>query len=353
MFAKQYFSDFFSNPVCRLCDTRKLLEEGLAKANDRHTELMKQFLALQEFVTQNVAVAVTELQPTTSPTPNSNPPPSPTPTSNPPPSPTPNSNPPPSPTPNSNPPPSSTPNPTPHPSPPTPLIHNTESASSQQDTPFTAVTNGAKHTTKKFLPTVTISNRFQILAEPLDDPQETRLIGDSIVRDQLQEFCGRAPTKRKRFCIPGAGVDHVIAAKDEVTTGLNDNSLLVIHVGTNDVERTRSEDLLQKYRKLIQQYKSKTNNIIVSGVLPRISANTVFYSKAFSLNNCLKTLCQQEGIDFTDNWNQFYQKPDLFRRDGLHLSPVGSARLGRLLSDAVASFRSKNLVRQPPTDPLT
>ena len=69
-----------------------------------------------------------------------------------------------------------------------------------------------------------------------------------------------------------------------------------------------------------------------------MSAETIFYSKAFSLNNKLKSLCLQEGVEYIDTWNQFYQKPDLFQSDGLHLSQVGSARLGRLLNDKVVSF---------------
>ncbi|MCP5006083.1 MAG: SGNH/GDSL hydrolase family protein, partial [Planctomycetes bacterium] len=235
----------------------------------------------------------------------------------------------------------------------TSLTHNNDSAYSQQDTPFTAVKNGAKKTPKSFLPVTTIYNKFQILAEPVDEAHETLLIGDSIIRGQLDEFCGRAPIKRKRFCIPGAGLDDVLAAKEDITKDVNDNSLLVFHVGTNDVMRTRSEELLEKYRKLIQQYKLKTNNIIISGVLPRMSAESSFYSKAFSLNSRIKSLCLQEGIGFMDSWNQFYQKPDLFMSDGLHLNSVGSARLGRLLSNAVTSFRSKNGVRQPSTDPPT
>ena len=41
-------------------------------------------------------------------------------------------------------------------------------------------------------------------------------------------------------------------------------------------------------------------------------------------------------------WNHFYDQQILFNHDGLHLNPVGSARLGRLLSDAVEAHRTKN-----------
>ncbi len=81
---------------------------------------------------------------------------------------------------------------------------------------------------------------------------------------------------------------------------------------------------------------------MVSGVLPRIAADNGFYSTAFSLNNRLETLCKEHGIEFVNMWNDFYNKPGLFKEDGLHLSPVGSARFGRFLSKAVRKFWTKN-----------
>ena len=82
---------------------------------------------------------------------------------------------------------------------------------------------------------------------------------------------------------------------------------------------------------------------MISGVLPRISADNLFYSKAFSLNNRLQSLCREEGIEFIDMWNDFYRQTGLFQSDGLHLSAVGAARFGRLLSKAVRSFWAKNV----------
>ena len=96
-----------------------------------------------------------------------------------------------------------------------------------------------------------------------------------------------------------------------------------------------------KYQRAIRRYKVKSNNVIVSGILPRIKAFTGFNDKAYTVNNKLKELCISEGVAFTDMWDHFYEKASLFRGDGLHLNPVGSARLGRLLNDAVICH-SKN-----------
>ncbi len=102
---------------------------------------------------------------------------------------------------------------------------------------------------------------------------------------------------------------------------------------------------MDKYRKLIQQYKTKPIKIIISGVLPRIAADNVLYSKAFSLNNCLEILCKEHGIKFVNMCNNFYNWTGMPKEDGLHLPPVGGARFGRLLREAVRRFLSKNGAR--------
>jgi lysophospholipase L1-like esterase len=124
------------------------------------------------------------------------------------------------------------------------------------------------------------------------------------------------------------------------------NSLYVIHAGTNDVQRTRSEELMEKYRRLIKTYKDKSNKVIISGIIPRMRAERRFYDSATSINRRLANLCREEDVGFVDTWNKFYYDHSLFSDDNVHLNQVGSARLGRLLSDAVKEYRSKNA----PTD---
>ena len=108
---------------------------------------------------------------------------------------------------------------------------------------------------------------------------------DSIVRGQLEEFCGRVPSRRRRYCFPGASLNDITALIDDVTKDASSNTLYVIHAGTNDVQHTRSAELMAKYKEMIQNYKSKSRNIIISGILPRIKADARFYITTFSTNN--------------------------------------------------------------------
>ena len=233
------------------------------------------------------------------------------------------------------------------PPPPTPTPASNV-APSQVDDGFIPVRRGGKTVRPIIQPTV-CSNRFKILEEE-DEPASSFLVGDSMIRQQLTEFCGRVKCRRRLFCMPGAGIDDVTNMMDQVSEEASAESLFVIHTGTNDVRKTRSEELLDKYRKLIQQYKTKSKNIMISGVLPRISADDVFYSKAFSLNSRLRNLCKDHGVEFVDMWNDFYNQADLFHSDGLHLSSVGAARFGRLLSGAVRKFWAKNVAGSVATE---
>ncbi len=178
-------------------------------------------------------------------------------------------------------------------------LPNSSSASSSGATPegnFIPVRNGARPSPLKMLG-VTTFNRYQILSQTIEEEHETRLIGDSMIGGQLTEFCGHASHgKRKWMCFPGARVNDIVAAHDDVMTGSDDNTLFILHVGTNDIKASRSEELMEKYTRLIQQYKEKSSNIIVSGILLRMNETNAFYSKAFSTNNRLKSLCTQENV---------------------------------------------------------
>ncbi|MFV0544471.1 MAG: GDSL-type esterase/lipase family protein, partial [Marinicella pacifica] len=236
---------------------------------------------------------------------------------------------------------SPTPAPAPAPQPTTNSAPSTIVDSSQ----FQRVQNGVRPKTRKIIPIISCQNRFQTLSDLNEGTvdEEVRLVGDSMVRGQLSEFCARAPKSRKRFCIPGGGVDDVIATVEEVANQAPSNTTYVIHVGTNDVQRTASEDLLNKYRRMIGKFKEKTNNVIISGIIPRMRAGSRFYDSATSINRRLATMCREENVGFVDTWNHFFFDRSLFSDDDIHLNQVGAARFGRLLNDAVKEFRSKNV----------
>ncbi len=70
---------------------------------------------------------------------------------------------------------------------------------------------------------------------------------------------------------------------------------------------------------------------MISGVLPRIAADNGFYSKAFSLNNRLETLCKEHGIEFVNMWNDFYNNLAYSKKMGYTCHLWGLQDLGDCL----------------------
>lgn len=214
-----------------------------------------------------------------------------------------------------------------------------EATPAPSDDGFTRVRGGALPTPVRRRLHVTTTNSFSVLNSlQEEDVAEIRLVGDSIVRGQLTEFCGRAPASRKRYCFPGARVEDMTESIEDYTYGATRDTRYIMHIGTNNVLATRSEELLKRYRLLLKKLKTKSSDIILSGILPRNRAGTYFYGKASYINNCLRVMCEEEGVSFVNFWDDFYGQRDLFLQDGIHLNGVGAARFGRLLNNASKFF---------------
>ncbi len=98
-------------------------------------------------------------------------------------------------------------------------------------------------------------------------------------------------------------------------------------------------------RSLIETVRSTSpaTTIIVSGPLPTYRRGHERFSRLFALNEWLFSWCTEQKILFVNNWNLFWERPRLFRADGLHPSRVGA----ELLSDNITrTLRSIWLVSQ-------
>lgn len=71
--------------------------------------------------------------------------------------------------------------------------------------------------------------------------------------------------------------------------------------------------------------------IIVSRPLPTYCWGNKRFSKLFALNEWLLTWCKEQKLLFANNWNLLWERPRLFRGDGLHPSRAGA----ELLSDNI------------------
>ncbi len=107
-----------------------------------------------------------------------------------------------------------------------------------------------------------------------------------------------------------------------------------LHAGVNDTKLRQTETLKRDFRSLIETVRSTSpaTTIIVSGPLPTYRRGHERFSRLFALNEWLLSWCKEQKLLFVNNWNLFWERPRLFRADGLHPSRVGA----ELLSDNIS-----------------
>ena len=161
------------------------------------------------------------------------------------------------------------------------------------------------------------------------------LLGDSIVRYVDREFSRVDKVKRMRVCLPGARIEDV---SDRVSSLVGNEEIVVVEIGTNNLRRDSQEILRSRFKELICRLKSTRSKVAFCGILPRFDGR-VSGRKITSLNRWLELECKDEGLYFVDV-SCFWDRRDLFARDGLHLNGMGASLLGKLVNSCIESLSS-------------
>ncbi|XP_051739570.1 uncharacterized protein LOC127506780 [Ctenopharyngodon idella] len=175
---------------------------------------------------------------------------------------------------------------------------------------------------------VSTRNRFSPLREA---ERDAVVIGDSIVR---HVHATTTKGKVRSHCFPGARVLDVSAQVPAILNGAESIGAVVLHVWVNDTRLRQTEVLKQDFRSLIETVRatSPTTRIIVSGPLPTYRRGHERFSRLFALNEWLMSWCTEQKLLFINNWNLFWERPRLFRADGLHPSKIGADLLSENIS---------------------
>ncbi|XP_051736927.1 uncharacterized protein LOC127505425 isoform X3 [Ctenopharyngodon idella] len=175
---------------------------------------------------------------------------------------------------------------------------------------------------------VSTRNRFSPLREA---ERDAVVIGDSIVR---HVHATTTKGKVRSHCFPGARVLDVSAQVPAILNGAESIGAVVLHVGVNDTRLRQTEVLKQDFRSLIETVRatSPATRIIVSGPLPTYRRGHERFSRLFALNEWLMSWCTEQKLLFINNWNLFWERPRLFRADGLHPSRIGADLLSENIS---------------------
>ena len=161
-------------------------------------------------------------------------------------------------------------------------------------------------------------------------------VGDSIVRKTDRVLIKGDDVV---VCLPGAKIE-AITEKVENIVGSGKGRSVLVHVGTNNVEREDTTDIVRKHRNLVRTLKqTRVEQVILSGILPVIGRRGHRYRncRGMAINVLVEKLCREEDVDFVDLWGSFVGRADMYMKDGLHLSGKGAAVFADGLSAAVDS----------------
>ena len=161
-------------------------------------------------------------------------------------------------------------------------------------------------------------------------------VGDSIVRKT-----DRVLNKGDDVvvCLPGAKIE-AITERVKNIVGSGKGGSVLVHVGTNYVEREGTTAIVRKYRQLVRTLKqTRVEQVILSGILPVMGRRGHKYRncRGMAINMLVQKLCREEEVGFVDLWGSLVGRADMYMKDGLHLSGKGAAVFADELLAAVDS----------------
>ena len=184
---------------------------------------------------------------------------------------------------------------------------------------------------------VSTANRFEVLqGEKKRD--EVIYMGDSIVRKIDRTVCRGRTEKTTTVCLPGARVDDVSKRVGQVM-GPGTGGSICVHVGANDADTEGTTAIVGKFMALVRELKARrVDKIWISGILPVTGGRKGYRNcRRMSLNSQLDGMCRQEKVGFVDLCATFAGRPDLYRKDGLHMTDRGAEVLWAGLARAMGS----------------
>ena len=163
---------------------------------------------------------------------------------------------------------------------------------------------------------------------PIRSPPSTLIIGDSIVRNVSVHGA-------HTLFFPGATVQTITDKVPDIIKSYPEVDRVVIHVGTNDIQKQQSELLKRDFISLFNVLKQSSKRVHISGPTPTLGRGVGRFSRLLGLNTWLSSACDINGLNFIDNFNLFWQRGHLFCADGLHPNRAGARMLSANLAYGV------------------
>ena len=132
-------------------------------------------------------------------------------------------------------------------------------------------------------------------------------------------------------CLPGAKIE-AITERVENIVGSGKGGSVLVHVGTNNIEREGTTAIVRKYRKLVRTLKqTRVEQVTLSGILPVVGRRGHRYRncRGMAINMLVQKQCREEEVEFV---GKFFGMADMYMEDGLHLSGKGASVFADVLA---------------------
>ncbi|XP_063049729.1 uncharacterized protein LOC134463344 isoform X1 [Engraulis encrasicolus] len=242
---------------------------------------------------------------------------------------------------------------------------------------WTEVVNGGRGVLQKCSPPLVTSNRFSVLDSVIDaetDPvppshqvpkplpqrvrprsRRTLATPRQITREQPAHSEPRRPStvligssmvrhvtlrNAQTWCLPGALVADVQSNVPDALSQYPTATTLIVHAGSNDIRLQQSKKLESDFLSLINTLSSTGKKYAISGPIPSVCFSAFQFSRIRQLHVWLMRHCRQEAIPYVDNFSAFWNRRNLFARDGRHLNRSGARLLATNLELTLEAHRS-------------
>jgi lysophospholipase L1-like esterase len=171
------------------------------------------------------------------------------------------------------------------------------------------------------------------VSEILNRSNGVVVIGDSMARDVgsgLSRQCGPVVRNLGRG---GATIDMVVSELEKRRK--DEEEHLVVVVGTNNLQWDSGEEMMTKYRKMVELLEERKGSTTLVGIVKRYDSNRVMECKRIVMNKKLKDLIKNDKkVKYMEH------EPDRrrMRRDGLHLNNEGLGEFGTKIFNSFISF---------------
>ena len=127
------------------------------------------------------------------------------------------------------------------------------------------------------------------------------------VRKRARVFVGESIVRKKDrvlnngddvvVCLPGAKIEAITERVENIMC-LGKGESVLVHVGTNNVEREGTTSMVRKYRQLFRTLKqTRVEQVILSGIL-LVIGRRYRNCRGVAINMLVQKLCREEEVGF-------------------------------------------------------